>query len=298
MARINEVRMKGVILSDPKIIKDEETNYARTYMVVARDYRRVDNGIHHMETDRPFVITTEPFLVEEMEKVNAGDIVDVKGVVVTRMINKTSFCANCNIENKVPGMITFVTPMFIEKCGHVDSLDECQEYLSRIRPISNNVDVYGRLTRDPKKISPKNGLTVTQYQIGVKRNYKIKDDPPEIDSDYPWIKTYGKMAEEDRCRLKEGSIVRLDAYLQTRNVQRYTVCPHCGTKYYWKDKAMEIVPYDIEYVRDYRSDEEIEELKASRLKSSLAQIFGNDDDLITDDDIIAGMDDYSSGDTY
>ena len=294
MARLNNIFLKGILLADPHIIRDEKTTYARASIIVARDHRKVENGIHHMMTDRPYLISTEPQIVDVMEQLNGYDIVSVKGVVTTRMIQKKTFCTECGLENTVPGTVTFVTPIFIEKCGSVNNADEGMEYLSNIRPLSNILSVYGMLTRDPKKISPKSGLTVSQYQMALNRSYIIRDDPPEVRSDYPWVKSYGSKAEEDRYRLKKNSIVHIDGYLQTRNVKKYTICSHCNKRYDWTDKAMEIVPFETEYMFNYRSDEEIEELKASRLKSSLDQMFG--EDVITDEDIAAGMDDYSEDD--
>lgn len=291
MARLNNIFLKGILVSDPRIIREEDATYARASIIVARDHRKVENGIRHMMTDRPYLITTEARVVDAMEQLKAYDIVNVKGVITTRILQKKTFCTECGLENTVPGTITFVTPVFIEKTGSVSSADEGQEYLSNIRPISNVLSVYGMLTRDPKKISPKSGLTVTQYQMALNRSYVIRDDPPEVRADYPWVKSYGSAAEEDRYRLKKNSIVHLDGYLQTRLVKKYTICSHCNKRYDWVDKAMEIVPYETEYMLNYRSDEEIEELKASRLKSSLDQIFG--EDIITEEDIEAGIDDFS-----
>ena len=249
-----------------------------------------------MMTDRPYIITGEEKIIEKMENLKKLDIVLVKGVLTTRRIPKTSYCAECGEKNVVNGVLMFVTPIGIKKIGQVKDEDEMIEYLATIRETSNEVNVFGRLTRDPKKISPKSGLVVTQYQIGLNRNYIIRDDPPEIRADYPWVKSYGEAAEEDRYRLKKDSIIFIDGFIQTRNVNKHQVCVGCGKTYDWKDRAMEIVPYDTEYILRYRSDEEIEEVKKLRSAQAWKDVFGITPgglDDITDEDVEAGIDDYS-----
>ena len=206
--------------------------------------------------------------------------------------------------NTVMGQLLFVTPTSIEKTGHVEDEDAALDYLATIRPTSNIVHAYGRLTRDPKKVIPKSGLVISQYQIGLLRHLMIRDDPPEIRVDYPWVKSYGEAAESDKNRLMVGSIVHIDGFLQTRNVCRHLKCEFCGKNYDWIDKAMEVVPYETEYVKNYRSDEEIEEVKKARLEQIKRDLAARhlteqdyaayrsaiNSDIITKEDVAAGMD--------
>lgn len=299
MATINYVRLKGIVLKDPMIVKKEgERPYVRAQIVVSRGLRKVDNGITYMMTDRPYLISTEENVVSMFESVKDFDIIDVTGVITTRSINKTSRCPGCGAKHTESGVLTFVTPVFIEKTGHIDDEDMGLEYLSSIRPISNQVKVFGRLTRDPKKVIPKSGLVVTQYQIALLRSLTIKEDSPEIRVDYPWVKVYGARAEDEHLRLMNGSIVHLDGYLQTRIVNKHAVCEGCGTKFDWADKAMEIVPYATEYVENYRSDEEIAEEKQARIEQAKRdfhkKLSGGVSDEITEQDVADGMDDLKN----
>lgn len=299
MARLNIVHLRGVMVSAPTITQTpDRKRYLRANILVGRGLREVENKERHMGTDRPYIMTTSEEVIAQMEDLEPNDIVSVKGVITTRKIPKISYCAECGEKNKVDGILMFITPIFVEKTGHCKDEDESFRFLNSIRHVSNEVNIFGRLTRDPKKISPKSGLIVTQYQIALNRNYIIRDDPPELRADYPWVRSYGKDAEEDRMRLKKDSIVFIDGYIQTRNVNRHQTCVACGHNYDWIDKSMEIVPYDTEYIRNYNSDEDIERIKKERTEQAKRDIFKRDMendmfDDVTDEDIEEGMDDGS-----
>ena len=139
-------------------------------------------------------------------------------------------------------------------------------------------------------------MIVTQYQIAMNRKYRIRTDPPEIKTDYPWIKAYGDTAEDNWRRLHVGSEIYFDGYLQARNVQRHTKCQGCGNLIEWKDRAIEIVPYEnaIEYIGEYYSDEEIEQRENERLRQAREAIFGKQQDEVTEEDVRAGIDPTAS----
>ncbi len=287
--RKNKIRIKGVVPAEPIIIKDEEKEeyYARSSAVLSRGLRKVENGVKVMLTDRPAIITRDVILVNQLENIHQYDIVDIDGVVTTKFLSKVSYCTQCGEKNKVDGAIIYVTPISIEKCGHVDDKNKAIQYLSTIRQTSNQVELRGRLTRDPKRLKTKSGLNICQYQIEVNRLFFVKGDMPEITSDYIWIKSYGSHAEEDRNRLMMNSIVDLDGYFQTRNVKRKSICSCCGCEYEWMEKTTEVVPYDIEYLKQYRTDEDIEAIKKARQAQAFRDVFG--EDFITDDDVNAGI---------
>ena len=46
--------------------------------------------------------------------------------------------------------------------------------------------------------------------------------------------------------------------LQTRDILRTTTCEECGTNYQWQDSAMEIIPYEVEYLQNFITTEEQE----------------------------------------
>ena len=243
-------------------------------------------------------MSRDPNVIKEMAAWQQFDIVEIKGTIAAKAVGKSSFCQHCGAKNVAEGVIVYVNPIFAKKRGHFQTQDECLQYLTENREVSNMVFVFGTLCRDPKKISPKEGLTITQYQIALNRKFRIKEDAPEIRADYPWVKSYGENAIADRKHLHVGSQVFIDGCLQARKVNRHTVCAVCGQRYDWADRAMELVPHDTEYIGNYYTEEEAEARQAQiaseksvGLLRSLKGITGDTipDDNITDDDIRAGI---------
>ena len=96
-------------------------------------------------------------------------------------------------------------------------------------------------------------------------------------------------AASDLKRLHIGSEVFIDGRLQARSVNQHTVCGQeydengdpicydngmpmmrvdedgeiigCGKRYDWKDRIVEIVPYETEYIGNYYSDEVLAEME-------------------------------------
>lgn len=293
MARENLVFLRGTVVKKPLVVKkDGEYLYALANINVGRAYREVGDGIKFMKCDNPPIMTRDVDCIKEIETWNEYDIVDVKGVISSKHIKKGSVCPYCGEKNFFTGAFVFVNPIYIDKITSCASQQEALDYLVKHREISNQVFLFGTLCRDPKKIKPKKGLTVTQYQIAMNRKYRIKTDPPEIKTDFPWVKSYGENAIEDHKRLHVGSEVFIDGFLQARSINRKAVCGSiidekgkviknedgslklrtdndgniigCGKTYEWKDRAMEIVPYGTEYIGEYYSDEEIAEIEEQR----------------------------------
>lgn len=289
MSRHNITILYGVILKDPIIQKDADGNalYGLCYINVVRSLREVGDGLKTVQTAHPPIMTREPAILAVMEQLKAHDMVLIKGSIASKSIKKSSFCKNeaCHTKVSVDGTLVYVNPIYMEKIKHCETNEEILNDLLAHREISNIVYVLGTLCRDPKKIRPSNGMIVTQYQIALNRKFRIRTDPPEIKADYPWVKSYGENAKEDKARLHTGSIVFIDGFLQARNVQRHAVCPVCNQKYDWIDNAMEIVPYETEYMPGtFYSDEDIAEMNKKQSAQARNDIFGDDDseDVIED----------------
>ncbi len=338
MARENLAFLRASVAKAPTIIKkDDIYQYALVFVNVARGLRKVGDHRKYMKTDYVPVMTRDEDCMMELEKWKEHDIVDIKGVIATKRINKSSYC-ECGCKNSYPGTMVFVEAIFAERITHLDSDEECLKYLTEHREISNQAFLFGTLCRDPKKITPKQGLIVTQYQIAMNRKYRIPLDPPEIKSDYPWVKSYGENAVNDKKRLHVGSEVFIDGCIQTRAVERHAICGAelgedgkplkdengnpilkldkdgapigCGTEYTWKDRALEIVPYETEYIGDFYSDEEVEQNEKDRLaqktrdiqarqKLDLREFLTDEedgpDDKLSQEDYDAGFDDMKTG---
>lgn len=329
MAKQNLAMLLGAVAKNCKVVKDAEGRslYAMAYINVARGPRDVGDHRLYMKCDNPIIMARDEENVKKMETWKKGDIVMVKGVVASKHIMKSSFCPACGKKNSFPGSLVYINPIYVETRAHCESDEECLQYLAEHREISNQIFVFGTLCRAPKRITPKQGLVVTQYQIAMNRKFRIKEDPIEIKADYPWVKSYGDNAENDYWRLHEGTEIYIDGCLQARSVQRHAFCGQaygengklmyneeglpvimkdskgnplgCGEMYDWQDRAMELVPYATEYLNNYYSDEEIEEHKEERrlqkerdtqLRKKVNLMDGLDDDPITEEDIEDGFD--------
>lgn len=292
MARHNNVFLLGAIQSKATIRIDNQGNYVAAVcpIRVMRGTRDVGDGRYTPKYDSPFIWSQNPELIEQMAKWEVGDMVEVKGTIATKTIQKSSTCPQCKESVRNEGVLVYINPIHFLTVTHCETEDEMIEFLTAHQEISNQVQIIGTLVRDPKKISPMVGLMVTQYQIAINRKFKTQSDLPEIKTDYPWIKSYGNNAEQDKKHLHIGSNIFIDGCVQARGVTRHAVCPNCQAKYDWRDNAMEIVPFSTEYLSNFYSDEDI-------LKNIEDAVFGHKSDKVTNSDYEAGFDDFSGIDT-
>ena len=120
------------------------------------------------------------------------------------------------------------------------------------------------------------GKSVTTYQLAIRRKFRIKKDT-DIRTDFPWVKSYGAIAENDAKSLRKGSYVFIDGRIQVRQLKRIQECESCGKVYEWTDSATEIVPYSVEYLRDYFTKDEIEKREKEEGRVAAQQIFSEEE---------------------
>ena len=280
MAKLNVAYLYGQVLKEPKIMKNDETGeYIRGVcpIVVVRGIRDFGNNVSHIKYDTPLIMTGNPVLVESMSKWKKGDMVEIKGAVTTKDVNKSSFCTHCNKKNTKKGNVVFVSPIYMSIRERELSTEEGTKLLKQRCEISNQALLIGTLCREPKGFRTEKGLSITTFQLAVSRKFKIKEDSPDTKTDFPWVKSYGVIAENDFKSLKKGTYVFVEGMIQTRELERVQVCEHCGCEYTWKDSAMEIVPYATEYLRNFKTKEELEALDAAEYKKAIQKIFSEND---------------------
>lgn len=301
MARHNVCFLFGSIADKPKVLsRDGVEVLAQAFLNVVRGPRAVGDHRKTEKFDKPVIIGANPTIIEQMKTWEPNDIIFVKGSIATRKVKKKSQCTNCGADNTVEGVMVCIYPIWTARLMSMPDEQAAIDWLVDNKEISNQVYAIGNLTRDPKKISPKSNLIVTQYPIAIGRKYHFQQDPPEIKTDYPWVKAYGENAVSDRERLKIGSEIYVDGCIQARNVMRHHVCESCGQAYDWRDRAMEIVPFETEYLNSYYTDEEVQERIEQRAIQSQNDILRNalrrtadipdEDDVVTENDIEAGFD--------
>jgi hypothetical protein len=260
MARENIAMLHGQIWQKPKIYISKEGDPVKATFpikVLRRPFLAGNGQIvgGRLYIDCPPVATSDPDLIKQTAGLSEGDMADVRGVLTTRDVFKTSACPSCGEKNKVPGSFVFVTAIHIAKRESGVSEEAALELLKERSEISNLIIIMGTVCRDPEFFASEEGKKSAQYQIAVNRRYHIKDGHELERTDYPWIKSFGKQAEEDRIRLETGSSVLINGAIQTRDITRKTVCGHCGTEYQWNEIVSEIFPYSTEYLMGCRFPE-------------------------------------------
>ena len=255
MAKENYVILYGQVYQKPKIYLSTETGEYKGAIVQLKVLRRLMNKTLELRLDCPVILTKNPSLAKQAAELSKGDMLEVRGVLTTSELLKVSTCPHCGEKNKKPGVNVHVTPIFLNPQEKGCSEAEGLELLKKKCEISNLVMGIGTLCREPDyyEHTDENGKLTKScaYQIAMNRRYHIKEDPLENRTDYPWVKSFGPLAESDRDHLTINAEIYVAGSLQTRTFEKNAICNFCGKEYQWPDKAMEIVPYATEYLRDY-----------------------------------------------
>ena len=268
MGRQNIAFLYARVHKAPIIQRDKETgeyNYGMVYIDTVRGLRSVEDKVNFVKHDHPLVISMEKEILDQMVEWKENDIVQIKGVITSKTIAKTSYCPNCTdddgnpTKNQIKGNLVYITPIFCEKVkSYGENKTLAIEDIVNHREISNQAYVMGRVVKEPRLFTTKRGIQITQFPIALNRKFTIRTDDPNNRTDWPIVKSYGENAREDRIFLKFESDVMIDGFLQARTVHRKMICPCCQKEYTWDDHSMELVPYETEYVSNYKSREEVE----------------------------------------
>lgn len=284
MARQNIVFMYARVNKAPLINKNDATNelnYGLVYVDAVRGLRNVGDDLKFIKHDYPLIISRDKRILEEMATWKENDVVTIKGAITSKRMNKTSYCPNCKDENGMAtknvstGNLLYITPIYVKKNYSFETKNEAIEEIVQNREISNQAYVVGTLLKDPKFIKTKAGLQVTQYPIAINRKFTIRTDDPSIRTDYPVVKSYGEQARDDKTFLKYQAEIIIDGFLQQRTVRRKQKCTCCGNIYEWQDNSLELVPYEVEYLKGFLTPEEVEEEKKASVEEYKQMLFGN-----------------------
>lgn len=276
----NNVFICGWVRELPKVVKNDATGeyvFAMGRIVTLRGLRKFGVRTSRIKYDEPLIYTQNPEMCKEIASWSIGDIVEVKGALTTKDINKVTTCPECKHKNAQPGNAAYVTPIhcYVRESKGYDK-DEAYEALRRLCEISNNVTLIGVVCREPE-LYRKNKVKITSYQLAVRRKYRIAEDALETKTDFPWVKSFGGIGENDALVLRKGSYLFLDGWIQTRKFPRETVCECCGHPYKWNDWSLEVVPYASEYVRNCRTREELQAEEKARIEKSYKELFADEE---------------------
>ena len=298
MARQNLAFLYGRVSKPPVIRVNNETGeytYATVFIDVVRSKRSVDDDVNFVKHDLPLVLSSEKEIIDIMRDWKENTIVYIKGTLTTKRMVKTSYCEHCTDEdgnatvNKVEGNIVYITPIYVRTVAQYETKQEAIEDIVKNREISNQIFVMGTLLNDPKLITTKQKIQITQYRLAINRKYTIRSDDPSVKTDWPVVKSYGEQARDDKLFLQYQADVFIDGFIQARTVNRKQKCACCGKLYEWKDKTMELVPFSVEYVSGHKSKEEVEAEHKKTLEEARQKLFNDgykdeiEDDLKSND---------------
>lgn len=264
MAKENLVILHGAIQCAPRIYANSDGNVSKAMLyvkVLRRPSISEKLSANRLFFDNPIILTKNEKLITQMSELEKGDMIDVRGVLTTREVLKSTVCPNCAAKNSVEGNTVYVTPIYICRREQGVEPETALELLKQRCEISNMIMTIGTLCRDPEFYQNENRSGYVQYQIAVNRKFRIREDPADLRTDYPWVKAYGNQAIADAKCLKTGSVVYINGALQTREVNRVTICPSCEKTYTWTDAATEIVPYSTEYLINCELPQEVSRIK-------------------------------------
>lgn len=266
MARENTVILYGHVCRKPRILQREDQYM--TGKVILYTLRRSSATKHLMLRGEarydniPVFSRNHRFIEKYMTEIDENDMVLVKGTLCTLEIQKTFYCTHCDQPNTRDGVIVFIDPIYIKRCEKgVTDLTERDRLLMESEEISNVVKIMGTLCREPKcEVNEQLNRTECEFQIASNRNRHILEDEPDKKTDYPWVKSYGAVAKEYYAALHTNSTIFIDGAIQVRNIKhRNLTCDYCGQPFERPDTAVEIIPYNIEYIDDCIIPEILEE---------------------------------------
>lgn len=272
MGRHNFVFLFAQVTKEPRIITDLEGNSVKAMLSICtlRGNRDFGENIDHLRFDNPVVMTGASDKISKIETLRKNDFIILKGTITTRDVNKTTTCPDCGTKNTIAGNVVYISPIFIKKNGHEDNEQESLKILKEHCEISNMCILVGTVCKQPTEYKEKK-VPVVQYSLAVNRKFHLKDGNVDERVDYPIIKCYGKKALQDAKALKVNSSILVDGLIQTRTIERTTLC-ECGKSYKWNDSAVEIVPYSTEFLQNYKSSNELEleqEIESDKMADSI-----------------------------
>lgn len=256
MARHNDISLYCVAVSKPVIKDMGEKQRATLSVKIVKGARDSYDGEVHLKVTYPVVATSNKRIIEVLEKVNENDILLIKGNVITTQTTKKPKCEHCGFENRFDGILTYINPINVLIISTNNTKESALENIVKNREFSNEVCIIGHLCSTPERIPVVKDIIETQYKIGIPRKFHIREEVEDVKSDFPYIKSYGKNAEDDMKYAKVGTTVLIDGYLQSRRFPRTCTCEQCGQDFVWHDSVLEIVPYQSEYLKNLRIEEE------------------------------------------
>lgn len=264
MATHNQVRVIGYLLKDPVIINAGKTGEEKVLIQIRTTRRDIEGYYDDMFADLVLFYDGAD-LMNKCQSLQKFDVIDVKGVFNILPTQKRHQCTYCGHENiKYNSLSTFIYPISLSRiASYKDFYAEQGIMPNRIlednyKEISNQCTIIGTVVTQPELIETRNHGQICRYCLGVDRKYYIKTQD-DMTADYPWVYSYGKQAMRDYEHLvAKESVIFVDSFLHNRQIKGKMTCEHCGAEFSYQDIGTQFTPYSVEYLRGYKTDEDIE----------------------------------------
>lgn len=253
MAKENYVFLIGQARQIPAFKKDENGEDVTAMMSLMTLRRNIYDRAGNLQPkwDRPVISTSDKAMMRKMAEIGLHDIVEIKGTITTQNVKRGLRCPHCGEISVQPGTITVINPVYIGVREHLQNDTDGFRYLMDCAEISNQAKIIGRVCKEPETMQTDEGQTCTKYQVAVNRKLYIRGTEPEDHSDYPYVYSYGEVAEDDALTLQVNTLIYLDGYIHTMKFDQNTVCQECGEPFKFPNQTLNITPYSVEYLRDY-----------------------------------------------
>lgn len=276
MSRHNEVILNGMVLMEPQFKKNEKGENVRgcVSILVIRGQRDICNDkIKNIIYDAPNIVTENPQILRIMEGLKPNMMIECKGVFTTKNVMKAKICPHCKERTSKPGVFSYISPIYFDV--RETGLDDlaARALLEKRCEISNSITAIGTVTKEPVFYKDEK-ISAMEYTIAINRKYFIQEDSTLSKTDYPVVKTFGTKAEEDHKKIKIGTELLINGMLQTKEFRNKIQCENCGEINDFKDTSMEIIPYATEYLKGYRTEEEIQQMQSEKANMILQNLIG------------------------
>lgn len=277
MAKENYVFITGVLVQPPKFVQDREGNLTEAVFPL-RTIRRgpYDKaGSFDPKYDVPTLRTKDPRLINMATGFQQDDVIEAKCVLVTNNARRTYTCPHCGARFVRSVFLTYLSPVSLSVRNRCGSETEASHILNDmdVAENSNVLKVIGRVSNEdgPRyHVNEATGKRSCTFQIAVNRKFMlygaerlfgVKSDGNDDElnrrindnrSDYPWVVSYDKVADENAKYLHQGSLVFIDGYFHSRSYTKTLTCenPECGRDFETSGMSLTITPYDMEYLED------------------------------------------------
>lgn len=276
MAIHNQVRLVGYLLKDPTVQNEGKLGEEKV-LVKLRTCRREIDGYNERNFEDLLIFYDGTEMMQAFKGLVQYDVVDIKGVVNILPSTKRTRCPFCGHVNlRYNKLSTFVYPISMHKVqsmkspvnlGQYDPENICFWLQEQYREVSNQVLLIGTVCSEPKMIGTEKN-PCCRYQLGINRKYYIPTQA-DITADYPWVYTYGQQAEWDSTYLHVGSEILVDGVMRNEEISPAVTCEECGALYKYRDTRSSFVPYSLEYLANYLTDKEIQEMKEAEIRKAI-----------------------------